>query len=272
MAEIHRHLKGTESRAGFLSLMKLFRNGGDGNALFAFLASDFAELFGNDRLEAVYKLNKRVVHVEVGVRPEALGEVVVKLSAAVKSGVVRLVEILLAVYEELFVLPMYVVVEGIVTVCFIRLFYKTLDSRFKRDDFKILVKLVRLDIDRYFSRGLIFNVQNVAAEVFRGRNYAPRRSEQRVHRSYCKHIHYKEKRNASQNIHQQEDGAENRFYRVVHFAAEEAEKSYHSRGDKQRPVTPVQKKRGEKHNHVYHAYDTRYKRTSCIKEQQSRNQ
>lgn len=271
MAEIHRHLKGTESRADFLSLMKLFRNGGGGNALLAFVASDLAELFGNDRLEAVYKLDDRVVHIEVGVRPEALGEVVVKLSAAVKGGVVRLVEILLAVYEELFVLPVYVVVECVVTVCLIRLFYETLNSCFKRDDFKILVKLVRFDIDRNLSRGLVFNVQNVAAEVFRGRNYASRRGEQRVHRSYRKHVHYKEKRNASQNIHQQKDSAENCFYRVVHFAAEEAEKGHHSRGDKQRPVAPVQKKCGEKHHHVYHAYQTRYKRTSCIKEQQSRD-
>ena len=151
MAEIHRYLKGTESRVGFLSLFELFRNGGEGNAFFAFLASDLAELFGNDRLEAVYKLNKRVVHVEVGMRPEALGEVVVKLPAAVKGGVVRLVEILLAVYKELLVLPMHVVVERVVTVFLICLFYKTLDSRFKRDDFKVLVKLVRLDIYRNLS-------------------------------------------------------------------------------------------------------------------------
>ena len=272
MAEIHICLKGAGSLAGFLSLFELFRNGGDGNALFAFIASDLAELFGNDSLEAVYKLNKRVIHVEVGVRPEALGEVVVKLSAAVKGGVVRLVKIFLAVYKELFVLPMHVVVEGVVAVCLICLFYETLDSRFKRDDFKILVKLVRLDIDRNLSRGLVFNVQNVAAEIFRGGNYTSRRGEQRVHRSYRKHVHYQEKRNASQNIHQQEDSAENRFYSVVHFAAEKAEKSYHSRGDKQRPVAPVQQERGEKHHHVYHAYDTRYKRTSRIKEQQSGNQ
>lgn len=226
----------------------------------------------HDLRYSVDKVEYRIVEFKVGVFPHVVGKVIGHLAARAFLQKIRLAEVLLAVDKELVAIPVHVVMERVVAVLLNSLLYEFFNGGFKPDKIQVLVELIGFDINRHLAGGFVLNVHNITAEIPRRRGYAALRRKQSIHRCYSENVHNKKKGDSSQNIQKQENSAENGFHRVVHFTAEKSEKRDHSRGYKQRPVTPVKQQRGKKHQHIGETDYARHERPPRIEKQQSRQQ